>query len=345
MGQFIDFAHVKQHADFLAVLAHYNINYKESGDELRCRCPFHDDATPSMSINTSNKVFDCHAASCGVHGNILDFVKFMAEDEGSSCDLRGAAAKLAEICESDLSPARRSVAHKKKPKRDRQEPKKAKRPARSKPEPVAENQVFMNDLINKPLGFELNLDPEHDYGKQRSFSPQVINRFQMGYCSRGSMQGRWCVPIHNPSGDVVAYIGRYAAPVVPEDEPKWRLPADFKKDIELFNVHRAGNGHADEVVVVEGVFDAIRLDALCIPAVALLGTSASEEQLELINRHFSAVHVMLDADAKKARRKLLDQIGQMMPVRSIVLPDGADPASVDVQFLTHGMLRLPDYAA
>lgn len=46
------------------------------GDELKCRCPFHDDHSPSCSINVEKKVYKCHAANCpNDHG---DFITFLA---------------------------------------------------------------------------------------------------------------------------------------------------------------------------------------------------------------------------------------------------------------------------
>ena len=331
MGQYIDFNHVKREARFRQILVHYDIEQIGSGDERRCLCPFHDDTKPSMTVNLEKGVFCCHAASCGEEGNLLEFVALM---EG--CELRQAAMRIGDICSIDLAPPRRqngrarygnaaSVKAKSRAKsKKRKKPTKAKTKAT---EPVGD------DWINKPLTFQLNLDPDHEYGASRSLSSSVIEQFEMGYCVRGSMQGRWCVPIHNEDGEIVAYVGRYAADEVPDDAEKYKLPKGFHKDLALFNLHRI-DASTISVCIVEGVFDAIRLHDLGMPAVALLGSSISNEQVALLLAHgFKEAVILLDSNALKAERKLVHRVSRVMAVRSVELPDGHDPASVSADFL------------
>jgi len=75
VNQFIDFAYVKEHADFEAVLYHYNIKTVGSGGEVRALCPFHEERKPSLSVNLEKKVFHCFG--CETKGNILEFVQMM----------------------------------------------------------------------------------------------------------------------------------------------------------------------------------------------------------------------------------------------------------------------------
>ena len=96
MGQFIDFRYVKQHADFLPVLARYGVELEGSGDERKALCPFHDENDASFKVNLKKRAFNCFG--CGEHGNVLDFV---AAIEGS--DLREAAIIVADCCGTALS--------------------------------------------------------------------------------------------------------------------------------------------------------------------------------------------------------------------------------------------------
>ncbi len=317
MGQYIDFGYVKQHADFGAVLAHYKIDTTGSGDELRCCCPFHSDDRPSLTVNNDKLVFNCHAASCGEKGNILDFVAYMEDS-----DLRPAAIKLAEICKIDLAAPRQSKTRKSK--------------SRAASKPVAKSKTKKKKKAgeeNKPLNFTLKLDPDHPYGKSRSLSPPVIDQWEMGHCSRGIMKDRWCAPVHNAGGDVVAYIGRYAASEIPEDTEKYKLPKGFKKDQVLFNLHRIA-GLIKTVVIVEGFLDVARLHSLKMPAVGLLGSSISDRQIELLKEAgIKAAIVLLDGGSKKAERKLVHRLSSEIFVRSAALPDGEDPATVSEGFL------------
>ncbi len=322
MGQFIDFNYVKQHADFGKILAYNNINLEGSGDERRCCCPFHDDKKPSMTVNLDKGVFCCHAASCGEEGNVLEFV---AAHEDT--DLRSAAQIIGDICHIDLAPPQKQKTNNADAKATQKVQNKHKTKTKKHP------KVDVEDRANAPLSFSLTLDPEHEYGASRSLSSSVISRFEMGYCGRGSMSGRWCVPIHNPDAEVVAYIGRFAAEVVPDDEEKYKLPKGFHKDLVLFNLHRI-DATVETVVIVEGVFDAIRLHELNMPAVALLGSSISDEQVALLLDHgFNSAVVLLDGNAEKAERKLVHRVSRVMSVRSVALPDEHDPASVSADFL------------
>ncbi len=322
MRVYIDFSFVKENANFETLCKHYNIKLIGSGDERRAICPFHDDENPSLSINLKKKVYKCHAASCGENGKVLDFVAAL---EGS--DLRDACMTIAEICEISLAKPKAKTGGKYRPGKSAGKPKstnKRKTTQKKEPEPTGENV---------PLSFQLHLDPEHPYGVKRSFSSSVTEMFEMGFSNRGSMKDRWCVPIHNINGDIVAYIGRYAIGKKPKNQPKWKLPAQFNKSLELFNMHRLV-GHTDHVVLVEGVFDAIRLHTLAVPVVGLLGSSISREQIELLKQAgVTRVMTMLDGEADKAEAKLVSTVAREIFVRSIKLPGGEDPDSVSEEFL------------
>ena len=94
--QFIDFAFIKQHADFEKVLYQLTAR-RSSGKQLSVLCPFHDDTQPSLKVTPQQKSFHCFG--CGAKGNILDFVRDM-----ENSDLRSAAEILATICRIDLAP-------------------------------------------------------------------------------------------------------------------------------------------------------------------------------------------------------------------------------------------------
>src|SRR5687767_7632638 len=65
-------------------------------------CPFHKpDKRPSCRVELDKKVFHCFA--CEASGNVLEFVALL---EGDPDDLRGAATKVADICEMALAPPR-----------------------------------------------------------------------------------------------------------------------------------------------------------------------------------------------------------------------------------------------
>ena len=52
------------------------------------------------------------------------------------------------------------------------------------------------------------------------------------------MKNRVVIPVHDEHGQLVSYAGRYPAEVVPEEEPKYRVPPNWQKSLVLFNFHR-----------------------------------------------------------------------------------------------------------
>lgn len=95
----IDFQFLKAEADFLRILAYYNLEVLGQGVQRQALCPFHADKRPSLKVNLGRKVFQCFG--CGAKGNVLEFVRLK---EGlSETELRATARKLAEICSLPLT--------------------------------------------------------------------------------------------------------------------------------------------------------------------------------------------------------------------------------------------------
>jgi DNA primase len=146
------------------------------------------------------------------------------------------------------------------------------------------------------------------------------------------MAGRICIPIQNWDGQTVAYAGRWAGNLedLPEGKGKYELPAGFRKELELFNIHRVKD--CKHLVVVEGFFAAIRLFGQRVPAVALMGTSISVQQLELLaNATARHITVMLDGDeaGREAAEKVAGAIANVAWSRIVHLPDGVQPDTID----------------
>ena len=151
--------------------------------------------------------------------------------------------------------------------------------------------------------------------------------FGIGYCSRGSMAGRICIPIHNEQGELVAYAGRWMADEgFPEDEDRYKLPAKFQKARVLYNLHRVPE--TEHLVLVEGYWSAIRLHALGVPVVSLMGWSVSDEQVALLlARGIKRVTLLLDGDevGRNGREKVLPALSSAFFVHSPLLPEGEKP--------------------
>ena len=174
---------------------------------------------------------------------------------------------------------------------------------------------------NPPLKFRLDkLQRDHPYLTERGLTLETLVDFGAGFCAKGMMAGRIAIPIHNGDGQVVAYAGRRWPGEPPADTPKYKLPPGFRKSQELFNLDRAKQ-EPGPLIVVEGFFDAMKLHQLGHrKVVALMGSSLSSAQEELIRRHsdrHSQILVMLDEDdaGRSARGEIAARLAKFAFVR------------------------------
>ena len=77
------------------------------------------------------------------------------------------------------------------------------------------------------------------------------------------MRGRWCIPVHDEEGEIVAYAGRWVDGKPPKGTARYLLPKEFNKSLVLFNLNRIEE--PEHVVIVEGYFGAMRLHELDMP--------------------------------------------------------------------------------
>ena len=297
---YVDFEAVKQRVSMQMILDRYSIDWlRPSGDELIGRCPIHQgEGTRTFHLNLTKNVFNCF--SCGAKGgSVIDLAA--AKEQ---CSIREAALKLKawfdireDVCVQPI-----------------------KRPPKS---PAEDQQP---QLVNPPLPFKLRIDSEHGYGMRRGLTRETIRCFETGLClSRGLFEGRYVIPLHDSAGRRIAYAGRR----VDGSEPKYLFPSSrrgFRKSHLLFNLHRLLKQQTS-VIVVEGFFSCMRLHQYGHAAVALLGSSLSRQQEDLLTRHCRGVYLLFDGDdaGRRATQQCLARLGKRLCVKAIMLPDGEQP--------------------
>lgn len=312
----VNFKAVKAGVPMEAALARYGIRLRRiSRDYLRGACPLptHQSQASNQSfiVNTAKNVWSCQSASCiaarggCVGGNVLDFVAIMA-----GCSIRDAALSLQQTVFGRPSPClanRRRVEHEIGSSRLPQSSREAK---------------------YKPLPFVLSgIDCLHPYLSERGISPEIARLFGVGYYpGRGIVSQRIVIPVHSPEGALVAYVGRS----IDSREPRYRFPAGFCKSLFLFNLHRAVRTPSDRrtVVVVEGFFDCMKVyQAGCKSVVALMGSTLSEAQVELLRGHFREVVLMLDGDesGRAALPRIATRLERSFRVGIVEVPLGMQP--------------------
>jgi DNA primase len=318
-AEFVDFKSVKAKVSMETVLSHYDVRLRRVGaDEFRGKCPLPTHSSTrsndSFSVNFTRNVWSCQSASCvaarsgRVGGDVFDFV---AEMEG--CSTREAAMRLDRSLTENLLPLTA--------------------PGDKKPVPhTSENRL---------LSFTLrNIDHQHSYVISRGLSVQTARYFGVGYYDgNGFLRGRVVIPVHNEHGELVAYSGR----AIDETEPKYRLPAGFRKSRVLFNLHRAIQSRLDTLILVEGFFDTFKIhQAGHRNVAALMGSRLSDRQAELIGTHFDQVILMLDADeaGKAATAAARTALSSILEVQIVELASGTQPdqlASEEINQLLGGL--------
>ena len=299
---FIDFKAVKAAVTMEQVFKHYGFleRFKKSGDSLNGPCPIHRGENPTQfRVSMSKNIWHCFS-KCNRGGNVLDFISRMED-----VSIHAAALKAIEWFGLDPD-AMSAKAEDEKGARDKTS-KTESSPAQNSTETKSAPDAEANGP-NKPLKFRLDkLEGEHPYLTSRGLTKETIVDFGIGYCQKGMMAERIAIPIHNPQGEVVAYAGRF--PGRPDERTaKYKLPPGFRKSLEIFNIDRAIKESGQQVlVIVEGFFDCMKLHQLgCRKVVALMGSTMSAQQEELIRKHTdrqSRVIIMLDEDeAGKAGR-------------------------------------------
>lgn len=301
-AKWVDLRGVKEVVSLEAVLRWYQVkglNRSGRSDQLRGRCPLHGEGgEDAFYASLSKNAYHCFY--CQAHGNVLDFVAGMEH-----CSVREAALRLQDWIHAGHLRVRERPAIQLVPK---------------------------EEGVNPPLSFSLQgVDAGHPYLAHRGIVRATADRFGVGfYPGPGLMSDRIVIPIHDAQGRLVAYSGRSLNEAV----PRYKLPRGFRKSKVLFNLHRAAACGQTSVVVVEGFFDCMKVDQSGWKSVvALMGSSLSPEQEQLLLEHFQRVVLCLDGDAagKAGTFAIIARLAGKCHVHAIRLSHGQQPDQLTVE--------------
>ena len=316
----------------------------KAGREFKACCPFHDEKTPSFTINDEKGFYHCFG--CGAHG---DAIRFLTDHRG--LQFMDAVKELAGKAGMEVpAPDPRSQA-------------KAERAAGLYEVMETANRWFIDQIEGIDGG------TARAYLQKRGITDATRRKFGFGFApdSRGKLKsalkeigdeklveaglliapdegrqpydrfrGRLTFPIRDARGRCIAFSAR----ILGDGEPKYLNSPDtplFDKGRILFNLDRAGPASraAKRLVVVEGQMDVIALDQAGIEeAVAPLGTAMTEMQLGLLWRLTPSPILCFDGDSagrKAAIRAALRALPHLGPDRTlgfVTLPAGQDPDDV-----------------
>jgi DNA primase len=333
-------------ADMVEVVSARTPLRRASGSRFTGRCPFHEEKTPSFSVNPVEKLYYCFG--CGKGGDVISFVR-----ETESLDFVGAVEWLAErfrvpIEVEELSP-------KVEAERRRRERLYA---VLDQTATYFERLLWDGEggasvreyLAGRGLGeevakeFRLGLSPGRGLAEkaaERGFSRDELRAAGLATVRGGDyFPRRLMFPLADARGRVVGFQARKLA----EDDPlrgKYVNSPEgdlFKKGAILYGLHlaRAAIAKQDRAAVVEGNTDVIALrQAGFEPVVASMGTALTERQLEELGRLTRKVYLCFDADAAGQEATLRGMelaAARGFDVKVVTLPRGQDPADAPEGF-------------
>ena len=316
----------------------------KKGREYQGLCPFHNEKTPSFTVNEAKGFYHCFG--CGAHGDILKF-----EMDANGLPFMDAIEKLAH--QAGLSV-----------------PKFSKTNAEN-----AEEKKSLYDIMEQAcIYFEKNLYMPHGaeglkyFKEKRGLSDEVIKKFRLGYAPNNNglmahlkslgvddkdlnelglmtipedktrknhdfFRNRVMIPITNKQGKIIAFGGR----VMEKIEPKYLNSPEtpiFNKRRNLYNLDKAReSGYKEKKLIIsEGYMDVIALDRYGFDyAVAPLGTALTEEQIMEAWKVTNEPILCLDGDAPgtKAAMRSVDRVLPILKagysLKFLFLPENMDP--------------------
>lgn len=318
---------LKSSIDIVKVIGEYvRLQKKGATGRYVGLCPFHQEKTPSFSVNQTRQFYKCFG--CGASGDALKFVmehdgmtfpealRFLAERNGipmpqraeySDADSRLKAALhemhtiAAQMFQENLQGAHGAEARAYLERRG------------LSPELTATFQLGYSDSSGQALVRRFS---ERSFTAEQLDASGLVRKRTEGSGYYDAFRGRLMFPIHNESGKAIAFGGRAMRD---EDQPKYYNSQEtpiYRKTSILYNLHRARDGmrRSNRAVLVEGYMDVIGVYAAGVKeVVASCGTAITNAQVRAIRRHADTVIVNFDPDtagenaAERAIQLLLDE--------------------------------------
>ncbi len=336
---------VKQAADIVEVISQHT-DLRRQGARWTGLCPFHEERTPSFSVEPQEKLYHCFG--CGVGG---DVIKFVEEKEGTG--FAEAVELLADRYGVEIE-------------REQEDPRaEAKRQQRRRLEQLLDRTAayYANSLWESKEAAKAR-----DYLAERGLGEEVLRAFGVGYAPsawdkilvRGQQAGfnvnelhgvglaqrnqqgreydrfrsRIMFPIRDRRGRTLGFGGR----AMRDDQgAKYVNTAEtefFHKSQMLYGVDlaKAAIPKSGRAVVVEGYTDVLALHQAGIAeAVGVMGTAITGEQVATLSGMVDEVVLALDADSAGQEAMLRAQrvaAGRRMRLRVAAMPAGVDPAEM-----------------
>lgn len=346
---------VRQATDIVGLIGSY-LPLRRQGRMHVALCPWHDDARPSLQVNSERQSWKCWV--CDIGGDVFSFVM---KKEG--VDFREALQMLAERAGISLTTNPQAKVQPGSPEDKR---------TLYQALQWAEEQ-FHRCLLRSP-----EAEAARRYVVERGLSPASVERFRLGYApdswqwvlerARGTpfspavleaadlvrkssttgrvydaFKGRLIFPIHDSQGKPIALGGRVLPGQSTENVGKYinsRETRLFSKSDQLYGLDLVRDTlpkprEEREIIVVEGYTDVIICHQFGVTnVVAVLGTALGMRHINLLRRYVDRVILLLDGDEAGQRRTndILELfVAEQVDLRILTLPDDLDPCDFLLQ--------------
>ncbi len=338
---------IRARCNVVEVVGAYLPQLRRRGSTFKCNCPFHQEKTPSFTVNETRQIFHCFG--CGAGGDVFRFVmeyekvdfvtavKILAERarveiiyEGGQPERSGDKDALYKIHREAAAFYHRLLV-------EGTEGAEARRY-------LEERDLPMDLLKEFQVGFAPNeWDGLMKRALKKGYTAEQLEAAGLVVPSERSgkkshydrFRNRVMFPICDPMGRVIGFSGRImnqaekGAKYV--NSPETLL---FRKNQVLFAFDKARKPIVEsrQAIVVEGQIDAIRCHQAGLSnVVASQGTALTENHARLIKRYADEVVLVLDADAAGIKAALASSelfIAAELSVRVVTLPEKEDPDSL-----------------
>ncbi len=320
------------------------VKLKKQGKNYHACCPFHNEKTPSFTVNGEKQFYHCFG--CGAHGNAIDFLMNYDKLEFVETVEELAAMHNLEVpFEAGSGPTQIE---------------------RHQRQTLYELLDGLNGFYRQALQAQ-NAEPARQYLAKRGLSESVIERFAIGYAPPGwdnalkrfgtnsenrqslidagmlvtndkgrsydRFRERVMFPIRDKRGRVIGFGGRVLGDALPKylNSPETDI---FHKGRQLYGLYEVqqSDPNPPRLLVVEGYMDVVALSQYDINyAVASLGTATTAEHIQMLFRVTNNVICCYDGDragrsaAWRALETALPYMTDGRQLRFMFLPDGEDP--------------------
>ena len=323
---------IKENSDIVDIIGEY-VDLKKAGSSYKGLCPFHNEKTPSFTVDKKKQLFHCFG--CGAGGDVVSFImqkeglsypeslKYLAHKAGINIvftenpEVNQKKVRLYEINKEIMMYFYKNLLTTKAPQ-----------------DYLLKRGLRSNIVNTFMLGYAKDSwDDLLTFAKSKNINEDDL--FELGLIAKSKngkfydkYRNRIIFPIIDTYGRIIGFGGRSIDNTMPKylNSPESDV---FKKRFNLYGLNIFKKQSKRDLILVEGYMDVIALNNNGIDlAVASLGTALTVEQAKLAKRYADNIYICYDSDSAgiKATKRAIEIFKEAeIGVSIIQLGEGLDP--------------------